>query len=101
MLKLFKHIYKGFFVHRALELASGGLLILSFCGRWTNVPTMEIDGEPLQLGLDFTMEAWEASWEDLILEVGDIFFLFNDMQQLQCLDVIFALSIDIIMGVYT
>ncbi len=34
------------------------------------------------------MEAWKVSWEDLIFEVGERLFLFNDVQQFQILRVI-------------
>jgi hypothetical protein len=37
---------------------------------------------------DFGMEAWKVSWEDLIFEVGERLFLFNDVQQFQILRVI-------------
>ncbi len=62
-----------FFVHQATELASGGILILIFVGRWTNLPTTKInDGSPHPFEDNF-MDIAKASWEDLISEVGDFF----------------------------
>ncbi len=62
-----------FFVHRATELVSGGILILIFTGRWTNPPTTKInDGSPHPSMNNFRDIA-EASWEDLIYQVGDFF----------------------------
>ncbi len=86
--EVFQENFQKFLVHRAIELAPGGLLVLLFRGRWTNLPTMEIVDEPPHPCMDFGMEAWEASWEDLIFEVGENFFLFNDVQQFQFLNVI-------------
>jgi hypothetical protein len=64
-----------FFVHRAIELVSGGLLILIFAGRWTNLPTTKInDGSP-HPSMDNFIDIAEASWEDLISEVGDFFLI--------------------------
>jgi hypothetical protein len=57
-----------FFVHRATELVSGGILFLIFTGRWTNLPMTKInDGSP-HPSMDNFINIAEASWEDLISE---------------------------------
>ncbi|CAK9215879.1 unnamed protein product [Sphagnum troendelagicum] len=57
-----------FFVHGATELVSGGILILIFAGRWTNLPTTKInDGSP-HPSMDNFINVVEANWEDLISE---------------------------------
>ncbi|CAM6064028.1 unnamed protein product [Sphagnum tenellum] len=66
--EVFQENFQKFLVHRAIELALGGLLVLLFRGRWTNLPTLEIVDEPPHRCMDFGMEAWEASWDDLIFE---------------------------------
>jgi hypothetical protein len=60
-----------FFVHRAIELVSSGLLILIFAGRWTNLPTTKINDGSSHPSMDNFIDIAEASWEDLIYEVGD------------------------------
>ncbi|KAH8940593.1 hypothetical protein BDL97_15G097500 [Sphagnum fallax] len=57
-----------FFVHRAIELVSGGLLILIFAGRWTNLPTTKINDGSSHPSMDNFIDIAEASWEDLISE---------------------------------
>jgi len=99
--EVFQEKFQKFLVHRATELAPGGLLVLLFRGRWTNLPTMEIvDEPPHHPCMDFGMEAWEASWEDLIFEVGENFFLFNDVQQILVLKRYYAKFINIIVEIY-
>jgi hypothetical protein len=58
-----------FFVHRAIEMAWSGILVLIFCGSWTNLPTTKINNESPHTHVDFFMEMCESIWEDFIFEV--------------------------------
>jgi hypothetical protein len=41
----FKENLQKFFVHRTIEMASSGILVLIFCGSWTYLPTTKINNE--------------------------------------------------------
>ncbi|CAM6039785.1 unnamed protein product [Sphagnum compactum] len=62
----FQKNLQKFFIHRATELVSGGILILIFGGRWTNLPTAKINDGPPHPSEDNFIDVAEASWEDLI-----------------------------------
>jgi hypothetical protein len=50
-------------------MASNGILVLIFCGSWTNLPTTKINKESPHTHVDFLMEMCESIWEDFIFEV--------------------------------
>jgi hypothetical protein len=50
-------------------MASSGILVLIFCGSWTNLPTTKINNESPHTHVDFFMEMCESIWEDFIFEV--------------------------------
>jgi hypothetical protein len=54
-------------------LVSGGILILLFAGRWTNLLTTKLNEGSPHPSVDNFMDIVEASWEALISEVGDFF----------------------------
>ncbi len=65
----FQENLQFFFVHRAIEMAWSGILVLIFCGSWTNLPTTKINNESPHTHVDFFMEMCESIWEDFIFEV--------------------------------
>ncbi len=65
----FQENLQKFFVHRAIEMASSGILVLIFNGGWTDLPTTKINNESPHTHVDFFMEMCESIWEDFIFEV--------------------------------
>jgi hypothetical protein len=65
----FQENLQKFFVHQGIEMASSGILVLIFCGSWTNLPTTKINNESPHTHVDFLMEMCESIWKDFIFEV--------------------------------
>jgi hypothetical protein len=66
----FQENLQKFFVHRAIEMASNGILVLILNHSWTDHPTTKINNEsPTHTHVDFITEMCESIWEDFIFEV--------------------------------